>query len=236
MRRLDGRTNILIVEDEQNISGFLTAILETNGYGTACATTGKQAISMAAVDNPDLILLDLGLPDIDGMRVLKGIREWSDTPLIVVSARESEHEKVEALDAGASDYITKPFGNNELLARIRSVVRMQKKISGKDNSPPESFSVGGLAIDYLRRTVTVNGSAVHLTPIEYKIVTLLSQNAGKVLTHDYIIRSIWGPFESDNQVLRVNMANIRRKLEINPADPKYILTEVRVGYRMIDIG
>lgn len=230
----DGKTRILIVEDDQNISHFITAILSSNGYEPICATTGRKAISMTAGDNPDLILLDLGLPDIDGMKVLKSIREWSDIPIIVVSARENEYEKVDALDAGANDYITKPFGNHELLARIRTVIRLQKKINRSNTERDDNLSIGELTFDYDRRAVTKNGLLIHLTPIEYKIVMLLSQNAGKVLTHDFMIRQVWGSYESDNQVLRVNMANIRRKLEENPADPQYILTEVGVGYRMIE--
>ena len=226
--------NILIVEDEANISDFLAAILTSGGYGVMCAAGGKKAISMTADHRIDMILLDLGLPDLDGMKVLKSIREWSNVPIIVVSAREDELEKVEALDAGANDYITKPFGNNELLARIRTATRLHQKAFGEE-SVDGAFSAGSLTIDYARRRVTKGGRLTHLTPIEYKIVVLLSQNAGKVLTRDFIITRVWGERdEGDDQILRVNMANIRRKLEDNPADPQYILTEVGVGYRMAE--
>ena len=226
---------ILIVEDEANIRDFLSAILKAGGYDALCADCGKKAISMTADHQVNLILLDLGLPDIDGMKVLKSIREWSDVPIIVVSAREDELEKVEALDAGADDYITKPFGNNELLARIRNATRLYQKAFGGGVDDGSAFYAGKLAIDYARRKIVKDGQPIHLTPIEYKIVVLLSQSAGKVLTRDYMITRVWGERdEGDDQILRVNMANIRRKLEDNPADPQYILTEVGVGYRMIE--
>jgi len=227
------KARILIVEDERAITNFLTAILTCNGYHVLHAASGREAITTTASHGPDLILLDLGLPDIDGMEVLAGIREWSDLPIIVVSARQDEHEKVAALDTGANDYVTKPFGNSELLARIRTAMRQYGKLKSRETQSAE-FYVNGLCIDYSKRRVSVDSRPVHLTPIEYKIVVLLAKNAGKVLTHDVIIRDIWGPYASDSQVLRVNMANIRRKIEPNPADPHYILTEVGVGYRMAD--
>lgn len=182
---------------------------------------------------PDLILLDLGLPDIDGMEVLKQVRSWSTTPVIIVSARGNETEKVLALDSGADDYITKPFGTSELLARIRTAIRHNRKdVSGTDGLNG-LYKLGDLTIDYNKRRVLVDDADVHLTQIEYKIVTLLTKYSGRVLTYDFIINEIWGPYGSkDNQILRVNMANIRRKIEKNPAEPKYILTEVGVGYRM----
>ena len=222
---------LLIVDDERLISGVIATILQSSGYQALRAVSGGEALLMAASHLPDLMLLDLGLPDMDGMQVLAKIREWSDIPIIVVSARQDETDKVLALDAGANDYITKPFGNAELLARIRTALRIYDKQKG-DRLEQTVFKAGGLAIDYPRRLVTMEERSVHLTPMEYKIVVLLSKNAGRVLTHDYMIREIWGPFASDSQVLRVNMANIRRKLEENPADPRYILTEVGVGYRM----
>lgn len=223
---------ILVVEDEQVISNFLSTILTANGYHVIIATTGTEALSLAASHCPDLILLDLGLPDVDGQEVLRSIRSWSGVPIIVVSARYYESEKVQALDVGADDYVTKPFGNSELLARIRTALRR----TGPAGAHPrtQGFSAGGLKVDYTHRRVTVNGQRIHLTPIEYKIVVLLAQNSGRVLTHDYIIRHVWGPYATDNQVLRVNMANIRRRIEDNPADPRYIFTEVGVGYRMIE--
>lgn len=231
---MSDKARILIVEDERVIRNFLTAILNSHNYAVLHAPTGKEAISMIASHIPDLVLLDLGLPDIDGMEVLRNIRGWSEAPVIVVSARQDEHEKVDALDAGADDYVTKPFGNSELLARIRTALRRHIKLKDKLAMPSSTFSTNGLKVDYARRLVSVNNKPVHLTPIEYRILVLLSRNAGRVLTHDYIIHEIWGPFGSDSQILRVNMANIRRKIEPNPADPVYILTEVGVGYRMAD--
>lgn len=225
------KTKILIVDDERVIISFLTALLEASGYLVLSANTGAGALSVTASHVPDLILLDLGLPDIDGMDVLARLREWSDIPVIVVSARQDEGEKVAALDAGADDYVTKPFGNSELLARVRTALRQRRTARPQTAT---SFDAGALHIDYVRRQVMVGENAVHLTPIEYRIVVLLSRNAGQVLTHDYIIREVWGPFASDSQLLRVNMANIRRKIEPNPADPCYILTEVGVGYRMVE--
>ena len=225
---------ILVVEDEKVISNFLCATLTANDYNVIKVTTGREAISLAASHCPDLVLLDLGLPDMDGINVLENIRGWSDMPIIVVSARQYEFEKVEALDAGADDYVTKPFGNSELLARIRTAIRRRGVVQAGGAAQAERFCLGDFCIDYVKRQVMVGDKPVHLTPIEYKIVVLLSKNAGKVLTHDAIIREIWGPYATDNQVLRVNMANIRRRIEENPADPKYILTEVGVGYRMVD--
>lgn len=223
---------ILVVEDDKVISSFLSAMLTNNQYNVINAATGQAAISLAASHCPDLILLDLGLPDIDGIDVLKEIRGWYDHPVIVVSARQYEREKVQALDAGADDYVTKPFGNSELLARIRTALRRNSHARSGGGLGTKSFSVEGLHVDYGKRQVCVEGQTVHLTPIEYRILVLLCENAGKVLTHDYIIRQIWGPYASNAQTLRVNMANIRRRIEKNPADPHYILTEVGVGYRM----
>ncbi|MDF3000496.1 MAG: family transcriptional regulator [Bacillota bacterium] len=224
---------ILIVEDDVSICNFIAAVLSSNQYHLIKAETGKTAISLAASHCPDLILLDLGLPDMDGIDVLKSLREWSGVPIIIVSARGHEREKVEALDLGADDYITKPFGTSELLARIRTALRhSQKPFTGA--SRRDKITLGELEIDIEKRLVTINGREVHLTPIEYRMILLLSQNMGKVLTYDNIIREIWGPYTNEIQTLRVNMANIRRKLEENPAEPKYIVTEVGVGYRMVE--
>jgi len=225
---------ILVIEDEKVIVNFLTAILSANGYQVLRTATGAEALSMAASHLPDLILLDLGLPDMDGMEVLRRIREWSDIPIIVVSARQDETEKVASLDGGANDYITKPFGNSELLARIRASIRQRDKLRDRHSLLESQFVTGGLTINYAQRKVTADGRQIRLTPIEYKLLVLLSRNDGVVLTHDYMLKEIWGPFTADSQLLRVNMANIRRKIEPDPADPRYILTEIGVGYRMAD--
>ena len=231
---MDNRSLILIVEDEVGIANFISAILKANDYKLIKAGTGKEAISMTASYSPDLILLDLGLPDMDGMEVLRNIREWSKIPIVIVSARGHEREKVEALDLGADDYITKPFGTAELLARIRAGIRHSPQKMGENILEKTKLVVGELEIDYDKRQVSVGGRAVHLTPIEYKIIVLLSKNIGKVLTHDYVIKEVWGPYTNEIQALRVNMANIRRKIEENPAEPKYIVTQVGVGYRMVE--
>jgi two-component system KDP operon response regulator KdpE len=231
---MENKGKILLIEDEKNLISFITTILSYHNYKIIGANSGELGIHMAASHTPELILLDLGLPDMDGIQVLERIREWSDVPVIVVSARQNEREKVIALDKGANDYVTKPFGNEELLARIRTAIRIHKRSIGARME--SSFISGGLLIDYEKRIVSVEGNPVHLTPIEYKITVLLSQNVGKVLTYDHIFRDLWGPYASEKQMLRVNVANIRRKIEKNPADPQYILTEVGVGYRMAELG
>ncbi|MHC5252805.1 response regulator [Listeria kieliensis] len=226
---------VLVVEDEEGISRFIQAVLEASDYKVLSAKTGKEALSMAASHTPDIILLDLGLPDMDGLELLKSLRAWSSIPVIVVSARLHEREKVEALDLGADDYITKPFGTSELLARIRTALRHRSNhpASGQEGEAT-TFQLADLRIDFLKRQVTLKNQEVHFTPIEYKIVALLASHAGKVLTHDFIMREIWGPYANENQALRVNMSNIRRKIEENPAEPRYIRTEVGVGYRMTE--
>ena len=231
---MNSKLLILLIEDEITISNFISTILTHNNYHVLKAITGKDALSLTSSHNPDLILLDLGLPDMDGIDVLKKIREWSSIPIVVVSARGHEREKVEALDLGADDYITKPFGTSELLARIRTAVRHNQKVSENNHPEVDKILIGSLLIDYEKRIVKLEDKEVHLTPIEYKIIVLLSQNVGKVLTHDFLMKEIWGPYVNENQTLRVNMANIRRKIEKNPAEPKYIITEVGVGYRMVD--
>lgn len=224
------KINILVVEDEKNIRNFISTTLKNSDYKVIECQTGSEALSIATSHCPDVILLDLGLPDLDGIDVLKSLRSWSAVPIIIISARTQETEKVTALDLGADDYITKPFGTSELLARIRTALRHSTK-----HSPNKVFRVKDLLIDFDKRLVSVQNKEVHLTQIEFKLVSLLAQNAGKVLTYDHIITSIWGPYANkNNQILRVNMANIRRKIEKNPGDPKYIFTEVGVGYRMIE--
>lgn len=224
---------ILVVEDEEPISNFISAILTSNHYSLIKASSGRDAISLAASCCPDLVLLDLGLPDMDGIDVLKCLRQWSGIPIIIVSARGNEQEKVEALDLGADDYITKPFGTSELIARIRTEIRHSRK-NREDSASMGKVTVGDLTIDCDKRLVMVGEKDVHLTPIEYKLIVLLSQYLGKVLTYDFIMKEIWGPYADEIQALRVNMANIRRKLEANPAEPRYIVTEVGVGYRMVE--
>ncbi|MEG1547308.1 MAG: response regulator [Clostridia bacterium] len=225
---------ILLIEDERAIVNFMDTVLLANQYRMLHAQTGREAIALISSHCPDVILLDLGLPDMDGIDVIKTVRQWTQAPIIVVSARTREKEKVDALDAGADDYVTKPFGTAELLARIRIALRHGAQ-SGDNEAPAGKFKNSGLAIDYDARRVRLDDEEIHLTLIEYKIVTLLAHHIGKVLTYDYIIRNVWGSRPVvDNQILRVNMANIRRKLEKNPAEPKYIVTETAIGYRMID--
>lgn len=232
---MSNKTSILIIEDENRISNFMNTVLSVNNYHVISATNGQEALALVSSYCPDAIILDLGLPDIDGTELIKTIREWSMIPIIVVSARDHERDKVECLDLGADDYVTKPFGTSELLARIRTALRHAHNRLDKGISQDGTFTTGGLTIDYDKRHVIVDGNEVHLTQNEYKIVALLSKYAGRVLTYDYIIKTLWGPHAKyDNQILRVNMANIRRKIEKNPAEPHYIFTEVGVGYRMVE--
>lgn len=219
----------VIIEDEKNICHFMESILAGESYKTITASTGTEGLSVIASQCPDIILLDLGLPDMDGMDIIRKVREFTATPVIVISARTQEDEKVAALDWGADDYITKPFGTSELMARIRTALRH----SHRNGSPDSVYACKGLTIDFEKRIVSLDGEEVHLTQIEYKLVSMLAKQAGKVLTYDYLMRQIWGPYsDNNNQILRVNMAHIRRKLEKNPAEPEYIFTEIGVGYRM----
>ena len=230
------RDKILVVEDEKSISSFIRAILSTNGYDVIVAHSGSEAFSMISSHCPDLIVLDLGLPDMDGMRIIESVRQWTQLPILVVSARTHERDKVEALDCGADDYITKPFGAAELLARVRVAIRHARLSLGGDGlANAGRFVAGDLTIDYDKHQVLIAGENAHLTQNEYKIVALLGKCAGKVLTYDFILKELWGPqSRGSNQILRVNMANIRRKIEKNPAEPRYIFTEVGVGYRMAE--
>ena len=206
------KDKVLIVEDEQSISNFISVILNANDYDTMTVRTGEEALTMISSHCPDLIVLDLGLPDMDGMEVLRSVRKWSNLPVVVVSARTHEHDKVEALDAGADDYLVKPFGTSELLARIRAAIRHTRtNLSNSGIAQSGKFTTGDLVIDYDKHHVLLHGENAHLTVNEYKIVALLGKYAGKVLTYDFIIRELWGPkARTDNQILRVNMANIRR--------------------------
>lgn len=225
--------HILVVEDEKNIRSFMKTILTANGYSVLTARTGEEALMMLSSYCPDLVLLDLGLPDTDGQQFIQAVRKWTQVPIIVVSARNHERDKVTALDLGADDYVTKPFGTSELLARVRAALRHAAQRGG--NVQATAYHCGNLLVDWEKRRIILDGSDVHLTQNEYKIVALLAQYAGKVLTYDQIIQHVWGPNASgDNRILRVNMANIRRKLEANPAEPQYIFTEIGVGYRMAE--
>lgn len=227
---------IVIVEDEYNISSFVSAVLQANGFDTMVARNGAEAIILITSHCPDLVLLDLGLPDMDGQGIIENARGWSNVPIIVVSARTRERDKVMALESGADDYITKPFGTSELLARIRTALRHVQLREGEQAQRQTGvFHTGDLEVDYDKRRVYVNGEDAHLTQNEYKIVALLSKYSGRVLTYDSIIKHIWGPnAKQGNQILRVNMANIRRKIEPSTAEPRYIMTEMGVGYRMAE--
>lgn len=227
---------VVIVEDEYNISSFVSAVLQANGFDTMVARNGAEAIILITSHCPDLVLLDLGLPDMDGQGIIENVRGWSNVPIIVVSARTRERDKVMALESGADDYITKPFGTSELLARIRTALRYVQLREGEQAQRQTGvFHTGDLEVDYDKRRVYVNGEDAHLTQNEYKIVALLSKYSGRVLTYDSIIKHIWGPnAKQGNQILRVNMANIRRKIEPSTAEPRYIMTEMGVGYRMAE--
>ena len=223
---------VLIVEDDKYIMSLTTIYLKDEGYKTVAAITGKEAVALFYSNNPDIILLDLGLPDMDGMEVIKKIREKSNAPIIVVSAREEESEKIIALDLGADDYMTKPFHMGELLARIRVSQRKLTSIVNPDNV--ETFTSDYLMVDYTKGLVFVDSEEIHLTPMEYKLLKLLIANRGKVLTHNYILNQIWGYAETnDAKSLRVFMASLRRKIERDTANPRFILTQVGIGYRFV---
>ncbi len=224
---------VLVVEDEPQMRRFLRASLSAQGYRVLEAKNGQEAVLMATTHNPELVLLDLGLPDGDGIELARRLREWSQVPIVVISARGREEDKVEALDAGADDYLTKPFGMRELLARIRVAQRHARRALG--DHPAAVLELGALRIDLPRREVTLHGHPVHLTPIEHKLLVLLAQNAGKVLTHRQILREVWGPaYASQAHYVRVHMAELRKKIEPDPARPRLLLTEQGVGYRLRD--
>ena len=231
------KISVMIIEDEKSICDFIGKTLDSHEYKVTAANNGKDGLALITSSLPDLVLLDLGLPDMDGMDIIRKTREWSSLPIIVISARTQEKEKVQALDAGADDYITKPFGTFELLARIRTAIRHNNKLSDDSQNANRPYAADGLTIDFERRLVTLHGKEIHLTRVEYKIVSLLAKNSGKVMTYDTLIDQVWGPYADDNnRILRVNMANIRRKIEENPGEPKYIFTELGVGYRMLEDG
>lgn len=224
---------ILLVEDDPEIRRWLRVILEAEGYRLLFAETGAQGVIEAAARQPDLILLDLGLPDLDGVEVIRRVRGWTNTPIIVISARGQEKDKVEALDAGADDYVSKPFGVSELLARLRVALRHAATV--QSGPEPTRFKNGGLEIDLAARLVRVDGREVHLTPIEYKLLTALARQPGRMLTHRQLLKEVWGPnFIEHHNYLRVHMSQLRRKIESQPARPRYILTEPGVGYRLAD--
>lgn len=226
---------ILIVDDEKPIRHFIKVSLETQKYACLEAQDGSEALALAASHHPDIMILDLGLPDMDGLDVIRKLREWSGMSVIVVSARGHEREKVEALDVGADDYLTKPFGVAELLARIRVALRRIQSADMQQGAQHKVIEIGDLRIDNEKRRVTIRDEVIHLTPTEYKLLALLARHQGKVLTHRFIINDIWGASAiDDTQSLRVCMGNIRRKLEEDTAQPRYIITEVGVGYRLVD--
>lgn len=227
---------ILVVEDDSAVRNMIAAALETQSYAYCLAETGGKAIEKAASQKPAIMLLDLGLPDMDGSEVITHIREWSGMPIIVISARNEDSEKVRALDAGADDYLTKPFSVDELLARLRSTLRRLQYMKTADAEDERRFQNGGLLIDYDSGCVHLDGRELHLTPIEYKLLCLLAKNVGKVLAHTYITREIWGTaWDNDVASLRVFMATLRKKIETDTTNPRYIQTHVGVGYRMLRI-
>ena len=229
------KSSILLIEDEENIRSFIATTLKNQNYKIITASSGTEGLHLCASLCPDLVLLDLGLPDMDGMTVIKKLREWNSTPIIVISARSHEQEKAKALDGGADDYITKPFGTVELLARIRTSLRHSSQLNAGIHSNAPVYRHGDLTVDFEKHLVTLSGAMVHLTQIEFKLLGLLARNSGKVLTYSYIMEKIWGPYvDNNNQILRVNMANIRRKIEKNPAAPEHVFTEIGIGYRMAE--
>jgi two-component system KDP operon response regulator KdpE len=222
---------ILIIEDEPQMRKFLVASLDSEGYRTIEAEAGKEGLDLARTHNPDLVLLDLGLPDIDGMEVTKDLRAFSTKPIIVISARGREDDKVRALDLGADDYLTKPFGTSELLARIRVALRHASR--AKEESVEPVLKVGELEVDLDKRRVTASGNEIHLTPNEYKLLAYLMKHAGKVLTHRQLLKEVWGAaYATQTHYLRVYMVQLRHKLEADPARPRYLMTEPGVGYRL----
>jgi two-component system KDP operon response regulator KdpE len=222
---------VVLIEDEPQIRRFLRATLTGQGYRLFEATTGADGIVEVGSRQPDVVIVDLGLPDMDGLEVIRRLREWTDVPILVLSARGQERDKVTALDAGADDYVAKPFGASELLARIR--VALRHTAGASHEADEAAFKVGELQVDLLRRRVFVGDREVRLTPIEYKLLTVLVRNAGKVVTHQQLLREVWGPAHTDQaHYVRVYMAHLRHKLEAEPARPRYLLTEPGVGYRL----
>lgn len=232
---MNSKATILIVEDDPSVQNLMATTLRTHDYSYLTAGNGETAIMQAASHNPDVIFLDLGLPDMDGVDVIKNIRTWSELPIIVISARSDETDKIEALDAGADDYLTKPFSVEELLARLRVSLRRLALLKNGTNPSPV-FHNGEITVDFAAETATLSGQELHLTPIEYKLLTLLARNEGKVLTYSYITKEIWGSASgSEMASLRVFMAALRKKLEPSANSPQYIQTHVGIGYRMLKV-
>jgi two-component system KDP operon response regulator KdpE len=222
------KPKVLVVDDEEAIRRFLRVALTSQAYTVIEAVSGQEALSAATNEKPDIIILDLGLPDIDGVEVTRLLRQWTQTPIIILSVRGSEGDKIAALDAGADDYLTKPFGVGELLARLRAALR---RIAQTANEPV--FASGNLKVDLARRLVTVSGREVQLTPTEYELLRVLVTHAGKVLTHRHLLREVWGAeYGEEFHMLHVNISNLRRKIEPDPARPQFIITEPGVGYRL----
>ncbi|NJO05803.1 MAG: response regulator [Chloroflexaceae bacterium] len=223
---------VLVIDDEQPIRRLLQTSLEARGYRVQTAATGEAGLVALADQRPDLILLDLGLPDIDGVEVLRRLREWSQVPVIILSARSDEQQKIDALDEGADDYLTKPFSTGELLARLR----VAERHAARGKTDETVIRTGVLTIDLVRRTVSRSGQSIHLTPTEYALLRELTQNLGRVLTHSALLRAVWGPgSQQDTQLLRGFMAQVRQKIEPTPNRPAYIVTEPGVGYRMLEL-
>ena len=230
----NNKYKVLIIEDDLNILSFIQTVLETGGYQVLTAQRCQQGILMLRSHVPDLVVLDLGLPDMDGEEFIRIARMDSTVPIIVLSARTEERDKVSALDLGANDYITKPFGTGELLARVRAALRINRH-NILSSAPVSTFTVDDLEINYDRRQVSINGTQIHLTQTEYNILAFLSQNVGKVMTYSAIIRSLWGSMDQGSiKQLQVNMANIRKKLGCRPGQNRYVINELGVGYRMLD--
>lgn len=226
-----GSALILVIEDDPQIRRFLRVTLTNEGYKLLEATTAKEGLNLVGLRHPDLIVLDLGLPDKDGLEVTRELREWTTTPIIVLSARNQEQDKVDALDAGADDYLTKPFGTSELLARMRVALRHAIRTTQGNDDP--IFTSGALRVDLARRQVFVEAQEVHLTPIEYRLLLMLIQHAGKVVTRRQLLHDVWGPaYVDESHYLRVYMGQLRHKLEVDPTRPRYLLTEPGVGYRL----
>lgn len=226
---MNPKTDVLLIDDDKTICSFVVTFLTSNSYRVTPAYSGREGLCLAAANRPDVILLDLCLPDVDGCEVLKNLRLWSDNPVIILSSSQQERDKVQALDLGADDYVTKPFSPAELMARIRARLRRRHT-----HTPANIYYAQGLKIDFAARAVSLDGASIHLTPLEYRLLSLLAEHSGHVLTYHYIMNTLWGPYvNDDNQILRVNMANIRRKIQKNPARPQYVFTETGIGYRIL---